>query len=169
MNGTRELWDTTGEIGKRSAAVFAAHKLDVPRTVDDLVQVVSQISGKPVIIERLGDERWERLTALWLAYPDQDVVLVRSTDSPLYQTHCVLHELAHIVYEHPGCADFATPGDVSTFVREGCTVRGRRLEPDTARVTTRHDTFEGEAESLARLLGRSLLRPRYLADEQAFG
>ncbi|MDO4144115.1 hypothetical protein [Clavibacter michiganensis] len=169
MSVARELWDTAGEIGKRSAAVFTVHKLDVPRTVDDLVQVVSQISGKPVLIERLGDERWERLTALWLSYPEQDVVLVRSTDSPLYQTHCVLHELAHIVYAHPGCADFATPEDVSAFVRDGCTVRGRRLEPDTARVTTRHDTFEGEAESLARLLGRSLLRPRYLADEQAFG
>ncbi|MBF4632693.1 hypothetical protein ITJ42_15850 [Clavibacter michiganensis subsp. phaseoli] len=165
----RELWDTTGEIEKRSAELFAAHKLDVPRTVDDLVEIVSRISGKPVLIERLGDERWERLTALWLAYPDQDVVLVRSTDSQLYQTHCVLHELAHIVYEHPGCSDFATPDDVTAFVQGGYTVRGRRIEPDAARVTSHHDTCEGEAESLARLLGRSLLRPRYLADEQAFG
>ena len=169
MTTVEGLWENRDEIAARSTAIFAANDLGVPRNMDELVGRVSEVSGKPVMIERLGDERWEKLTALWLNYPDTDVVLVRSTDSVLYQTHCILHELAHILYGHPGCSDLASTEAVQSLVGGGCTVRGRVLEPGNVRVVSRHGTIEGEAESLARLLGRSLLRPRYLADEQAFG
>lgn len=164
------MWAGGDDIAARCAEIFRANGLGSPQSMDELVSLVSAISGKPVIIEPLGDERWEKLTALWVSYPDSDIVLVRSTDTELYRTHCILHELSHIICRHPGCSDLASAEVVQSLITSGCTVRGRVLRPRDARVTPEHTaTIEGEAENLARLIGRSLLRPRYAADEKSFG
>ncbi|RFA17749.1 hypothetical protein [Subtercola boreus] len=167
---TESMWKGGHDIADRCARIFEDNGLGGPRNMEELVTRVSNISGKPVMIEPLGDERWETITALWVSYPASDLVLVRATDTHLYRTHCILHELAHIIYRHPGCSDLASAEVVQSLISDGATVRGRVVNPQAVRVASeRSETIEGEAENLARLLGRSLLRPRYAAGEKSFG
>lgn len=67
------MWRGGENIAARCAAMFHANNLGAPRSMDELLTLVSEISGKPVMIEPLGDERWEKVTALWFSYPDSDL------------------------------------------------------------------------------------------------
>lgn len=170
---TQTIWPTADQIKKRSKERFSSLGLAPDADLDQVVQRVAEGLGKPIRIEAVGDEKWETLTALLVETDDSANILVRHDDSQLYRNHCILHELAHIIYNHPGCRTAKATAPAIAHSDFSDRVLGRILELERGAHLTDVDSaaavIEGEAESLAYLLARRLLRPRHHADERVFG
>lgn len=69
----------------------------------DLAQRVAALAGKPITISACGDDTWDNVTAILSRSLDHIAVLVRASDSAVYQLHGVLHEFGHILLDHQGC------------------------------------------------------------------
>lgn len=171
-SNAKRIWVERDEIVARATQTFVQNDLAADRSLPALVDHVSALHGKPIDISATTDEDWDTLTALWVDYPDQAKIYYRSTDTELYRTHCILHELAHIALQHPGCNVLPEKKDLTGYHGAGV-VRGRFLEtspqsiPDVA--VSEREVMEGEAEHLAHLLSSTLFRPRFSEDEDVFG
>lgn len=166
------IWPTAAQIKQRSADKFASLDLAPDADLAYVVQRASEQLGKPIRIEAVGNEKWETLTALLVETDESANILIRHDDSQLYQNHCILHELAHIVYNHPGCRTAKATAPAMAHSDFSDKVRGRILALESGGLTEIEGAsaiIEGEAESLAYLLARRLLRPRHQADERVFG
>jgi hypothetical protein len=164
-----DLWASRPDIVARSESVFQSTNLAGVENLDGLVRRVAEIHGKPIEVHVTDDARLQSTTALWVDYPKMARIIVREIDSPLYRARGILHEAAHILFQHPGCNTARDHESVSEYVEEGGTVRGRMLATPHTTVLTADKTIEGEAEYLAHLLSRSLLQPAYISDERTFG
>lgn len=168
-----QAWVERAEIVARVNESFRRSGLSQAGSLRGLVEEVSRLHGKPIGIAATADTAWDTLTALWVDYPTKAQIFYRGSDSPLYQTHCVLHELAHIALQHPGCNVLRQQADLTRLAGADGVVRGRLLEQDPTGVpelaTDERQVMEGEAECLAHLLSSTLFRPRFHADEDVFG
>lgn len=135
-------------------------------TVESIVSLVSDLTGLTIEIDPLGDRDWETVTGLVLVNDNYARILVRKSDPRWYQLHVVLHELAHLLYGHSGCATLPTSFD-DLRKRGGATI--------LARGTVAHGgaspeaRMEREAEALSHRLSEFVLAPRFAADEAVFG
>ncbi|NQX18260.1 hypothetical protein [Rathayibacter sp. VKM Ac-2857] len=167
------LWFEHADVEARTALAFEQHRFQDDQTLDALVEHVADLHGKPIHVDAIDDTDWETLTALWVDFPHEAQILYRSTDTRLYQMHCILHELAHIVLRHPGCNVLGDDSSLASYRGTDGLVRGRLLETGSSEGIENADgdrrILEGEAEHLAHLLSRSLLRPRFREDEEVFG
>ncbi|PPF32453.1 hypothetical protein C5D04_10385 [Rathayibacter sp. AY1D2] len=167
------LWFEHAEVEARTAHAFEQHRFEDDQTLDALLEHVADLHGKPIHVDAIDDTDWETLTALWVDFPHEAQILYRSTDTRLYQMHCILHELAHIVLRHPGCNVLGDDSSLASYRGTNGLVRGRLLETGGSEDLENADgdrrILEGEAEHLAHLLSRSLLRPRFREDEEVFG
>lgn len=167
------LWFEHADVEARTAHAFEQNRFQDDRTLDALVEHVADLHGKPIHVDAIDDTDWETLTALWVDFPHEAQILYRSTDTRLYQMHCILHELAHIVLRHPGCNVLGDDSSLASYRGTNGLVRGRLLETGGSKDLENADgdrrILEGEAEHLAHLLSRSLLRPRFREDEEVFG
>ncbi|MFC4245002.1 ImmA/IrrE family metallo-endopeptidase [Gryllotalpicola reticulitermitis] len=110
---------------------------------DELVGYVTQTTRKNVRIQAIGDAHWRNATAALSRFPDQDLILIRYTDSPLYRTHSILHEFGHLLLGHDGCTQ--------------------------SKDTVRDDAHEQAAELLAYQLAQRLYRPGDYEDLRVLG
>jgi hypothetical protein len=167
------LWFEHADVAARTTQTFEENRFQDDQTLDALLKHVSDLHGKPINVDAIDDDDWQTLTALWVDFPDEAQILYRSTDTRLYQMHCILHELAHIALRHPGCNVLGDDSSVASYRGTNGVVRGRLLEAggleDLENVDGDRRILEGEAEHLAHLLSRSLLRPRFREDEEVFG
>ncbi len=141
------------------------HEPDAPTLVDqvlidlpdepvpsDLVSAVERAVGKSIVVERVGDSSWGALTGLLLETPKGVRILVRECDPPIYQLHCLLHELGHLVLQHADCASVHSERAVEEDV---VLARGRLLADRSSAAE------ELAAEAVAfRLAGRLLVKAR---------
>lgn len=166
-------WVHRADIEAAAIRSYRQHDLAGARTLPALVGQVAQLHGKPIGLTAISDFAWDTLTALWVDYPDRAQIFYRAADSPLYQTHCILHELAHIALQHPGCNVLPQEQDLTEYTNGGGAIRGRLLATDSLEVpnlaATPRQVVEGEAEHLAHLLSASLFRPTFSVDEDLFG
>lgn len=176
MNSPRAVpraWVERADIVARVSESFRRSGLSEAGSLSGLVEQVARLHGKPIGIAATADSAWDTLTALWVDYPTRAQIFYRGSDSPLYQTHCILHELAHIALQHPGCNVLRQQADLTRLAGPDGVVRGRLLEQDPIGVpelaTDERQVMEGEAECLAHLLSSTLFRPRFRADEDVFG
>ena len=135
----------------------------VPGKIDmeGLIEIVHVQIGKPIAIEMVGDQSWGTLTGLLLESESEARVLLRECDPPLYQSHCLLHELGHLLLRHGNCAsDFVPHNGAMT---KGVLVARGRLLSDPADA---HE--ELAAEAVAYSLARRLLRTESIPAD-AFG
>jgi hypothetical protein len=166
------IWPTAAQIKQRSADKFSSLDLAPDTDLAYVVRRASEQLGKPIRIEAVGNEKWETLTALLVETDASANILIRHDDSQLYQNHCILHELAHIIYNHPGCRTAKATAPAIAHSDFSDKVRGRILALQAggfSEIEGASAVIEGEAESLAYLLARRLLRPRHQADERVFG
>jgi len=110
---------------------------------EDLVRRVAEVGGKSIRIQAVGDEGWQNTTAALSRMADVDLILVRHTDSTLYQTHGMLHEFGHILNGDEGCAGSAVGS----------------VDPNR----------EQTAESIAHVLAHALYRPEDYEDQRVLG
>ncbi len=139
--------------------LFAA----VPGKVDmeGLIEIVHGQIGKPIAIEKVGDYSWGTLTGLLLESESEVRILLRECDPPLYQSHCLLHELGHLLLRHGNCASDFVPREGA--LAEGVLVARGRLLSDPADADE-----ELAAEAVAYSLARRLLRNESIPAD-AFG
>lgn len=167
------VWVEHGDIVARSLELFEFNALAVDRTLPALIAHVSELHGKPISISATTDDDWVTLTALWVDFPESAKIFYRAADTPLYQTHCILHELAHIIYRHHGCNVLAEDKNLEHYKGTEGIIRGRLVESSAEDMPRIEDAqrriMEGEAEQLAHLLSSSLFRPRFRDDEDVFG
>lgn len=116
-----------------------------------LLDIVQVQTGKPIAIEMVGDSSWGTLTGLLLESDSEVRILLRECDPPLYQSHCLLHELGHLLLRHGNCASDFVPHRGATT--EGVLVARGRLLSDPADADE-----ELAAEAIAYSLARRLLR-----------
>lgn len=166
------IWPTAAQIKQRSADKFTSLDLTPDADLAYVIRRAEERIGKPIRIEPVGNEKWETLTALLVETDESANILIRHDDSEIYQNHCILHELAHIIYNHPGCRTAKATAPAMAHSDFSDKVRGRILALESGEATEVEGAsaiIEGEAESLAYLLARRLLRPRHQADERTFG
>jgi len=132
-------------------------------TVESIVGRVADITGRSIQVDPLGDRDWETVTGLVLIQQKSARILIRKSDPRWYQLHVVLHELAHLLYGHTGCATLPTQFD--DLRRRDAVILARGASTPTAA----HDERESEAETLAERLSEIVLTPRFEADEKIFG
>lgn len=65
----------------------------------DFIRYISAQRGRRIYIRRLPLD--PELFGAWLPTPSADYIFVNSTVHPIHQLHCVLHEMAHILLNHP--------------------------------------------------------------------
>jgi hypothetical protein len=133
---------------------------------EELSDRVARLHGKPILIEPRADAMYGALKGLWVQEPDQSRILISSTDSRLYQVHCILHEYGHIIRDHPTCGAFPT-----SLLALGTPqkVRARQARPDWSTAVPGESAadvrIESEAEYIAYRLAADLFRPRGYDDE----
>lgn len=135
-------------------------------TVEDIVGLVSDLTNLTIEIDPVGDRDWETVTGLVLVNEGYARIIVRKSDPRWYQLHVVLHELAHLLYGHAGCATLPTAFD-DLRKRNGTTVLARGAVQVGA--TGPEAIMEREAEALSHRLSEFVLAPRFAADEAIFG
>lgn len=161
------LWQHQTSIAARVEQVYTDSEFPRDANLTDVIERVAELHGKPIRVEPVGDEEWETLTGLWVEHAHVARILVRATDTQLYQTHCVLHELGHILLRHPGCRTQKVAAIALEHAADLDGFRGRLLSSSDP-ADAMNAVIEGEAEHLAHLLARSLFRPRNAADERKF-
>lgn len=149
----------------RARQVFRRHGLASARTVQDLVRVAAEVSGKVVSVRDVDEPDLATVTALTYHFDNRSVIVLRERDDSYYRARGLFHEIGHILFGHSGCklltlqpqnTDTIDPPEV--WVSEANLTALYRDDPD-----------ELEAEALAALIGRHLLRPVFEADERVFG
>ncbi|MGW9159314.1 ImmA/IrrE family metallo-endopeptidase [Microbacterium sp. NPDC055665] len=129
-----------------------------------MVEIASAAAGRPVrAVQR--EETYDNYgSAFTYNFPDRSVIVVRESDHSFYQLWGLFHEVGHLIFGHRCSAlsalyrsPNAEDDDWRQFVRRN-----------------RHAHFgkgfqELEAEALALLVGRHLLKSRWRRDEVVFG
>lgn len=149
----------------RAMQVFRLYELASARTVQDLVRVAAEASGKVVSIRDVDEPNLGTVTALTYHFNNRSVIVLRQRDDPYYRARGLFHEIGHILFEHPGCKLLTLqPQNTNTIDPPEVWVSEANLT-----ALYRDDPHELEAEALATLIGRHLLRPVFEADERVFG
>lgn len=130
-------------------------ELDVPVPLDvqDLCRRVGDARGRPVELYPYPIEVPGPF-GLWFALADRDAIFYQQETVPWHQNHIILHELGHLLGEHPsdaGVADTATmtirrspPAGLTWREDDGGGVQRRR--------TCFEDRYEREAELYATII-----------------
>lgn len=163
-------WRDSPAAITRANELFERYDLGSVRSPEAMLDRVIAIGGKPITIEKTDDPAVTRTTALWLEFPEYSKILLRSGDRPYYQVRGLYHEFGHIIFGHPGCAGLASDTAQARYAG-GSIVRARALLPDDYDPDTEiaDAQTESEAEHLASLITRTLLRPIYRLEERVFG
>lgn len=141
--------------------------------ISAVVRRTAELIGTPISVEPAGDDRWEKLMGLTVAYldeygvPEKYGVLIRQQEI-YYQIYCVLHELSHLLFGHPP-SEIEAPQQLDVSERNGVLLHARFLVWDNEELTPAERRQEAEAEELARLLGTLVMHPRYRDGERTFG
>lgn len=76
-------------------------------TMTSVVHAASTFIGEPIKVVRKGDTGWSKLTGAAVRFNFGWIIFVRRSDSTLYQNHVILHEISHLVSEHPSCGIYS--------------------------------------------------------------
>jgi hypothetical protein len=148
------------QVRRTCETMLLALDLPVPFTVDAFCVNLGSARGRPVRLRAIPVEV-DAPCGLWVSTDEADYVFHQAGTSPLHQEHIILHELAHMIFDH------TRGGDSSDDLR-------RELFPDldpdvVSRVLARtsYDSLqEQQAETLADLIGAQAHRIPSSSPEQ---
>lgn len=124
-------------------------------SVEEFIEAVERMRGRRIVQLPLPERSPVGLCGLWLARPDDDLVLHRRCWDPTMEKHMVAHEVAHMLLGHDR---LTSPRELATMLA-GVDLGGEPGSPapvvQTARgASTYSDRAEYEAELLATLVMR---------------
>ncbi len=115
-------------------------------SLDELVEALQDRRQRPLRIVELADLNVsDGICALWLSTAGEDVVLHAHSDSALHRQQFVLHELAHMIFDHGDDHALATPDFLLPDI-----------EPGTRRRLLARRSLESDDEVLAERLADRL-------------
>lgn len=119
-------------------------------TTREFIAAVEQMRGRRIALLWLPDRTPVDLCGLWLARTDQDVVLRRRSSDPVYDTHILCHEVAHMLLDE-GIS--GSPAELATLLT------GAELgDTDTSVVqAARNGTYLDHAETKAEVLATMIM------------
>ncbi|MFJ4167834.1 hypothetical protein ACIPY5_19960 [Microbacterium sp. NPDC089698] len=159
----------------RDRADWLVGQLELPDGADleMIVGRVADLTGRRIDVEPVGDRDWETVTGLLLIDDTRARILSRRSDPRWYQFHTVLHELAHLLWGHPGCgtlpwrhAGMKHVGNARAVLARGVVTRDFERSIDYGNLDA---VVEAEAEKLAQLLSAIVLATPQARDEAVFG
>ena len=115
-------------------------------TLDGFARWLAKRRGRPIVFVP-----WEmppNLSGAWVASDGQDYIFFDQDTQPIHQTHIKLHEMAHMLCDHP---TLRVEPEQALLV----------ADPTISRIllrSTRSDQEELEAETLATLIQERILR-----------
>lgn len=80
-------------------------------TPNDVVEAVSKLIGKPIVLEATVDDRFKTTTGSFAVTLDFVFIVFRGIDPHSYQMHSLFHELGHLLSGHSYCARPASAPD----------------------------------------------------------
>lgn len=155
--GRRAEWASGGkavsrsDLRERCAAKLLEYGLAPPTTLDMLQQKIERARDRVirfVPVQTSGASK----CGLWISVGDTDLVLHEQATSPLHTLHIKLHELAHMLWGHPGTSPFA-PEFLRLVVPDLDPAAVRQVLGRGGDYTT--DAAEAEAEMTATLLAEA--------------
>ncbi|MCG6497030.1 regulator component [Kitasatospora sp. A2-31] len=121
-------------------------------TEEELVQAVSTLIGRPIIVEP-RDMKGNFACGLRERYSDREVISYEITASPLHRIQIIAHELGHILCGHPGSIRLADiPSDEELTDMTDWSILGVSAR------TSYESKDEQEAELMASLLIQRMYR-----------
>jgi hypothetical protein len=88
-----------GQVRRACETVLHALDVPVPFTVDAFCVNLGSDRGRPVRLRRIP-AGVDAPCGLWVSTGDADYVFHQTGTSPLHQEHIILHELAHMIFDH---------------------------------------------------------------------
>src|SRR6266536_4497297 len=97
--------------GSGNASLVSAAKLKLrelslelpsPFSTDALCALISKRRVRPIMIHEVDHLPFDGPCGLWVEFDDADHILVSRGASESHQAHIVVHELAHVLYDHQG-------------------------------------------------------------------
>jgi hypothetical protein len=137
----------------RWAERLRASRIVIPEPFDMDAFCTHLVQRRDRAIELVPAALGGDLTGLWVPLADADLVFFEQATTPLHQVHIQLHEIGHLLCDHPHA-----PG-AETFRRLMPHLDLDRLERLLARAGYQEDA-EREAEWFARAVGCGILRYR---------
>jgi len=156
--------DRTDSIARDVHAAITAGGLNGLPTLAAIIDRVATLHGKPIRLEQVGDAEWGSLTGLWVETPAVSRIFTRRTDPVAYQVVCALHEVMHILLNHPSC--LPTISELGLSLPPGAR---RARNAGSAFISRVQASYESEAEFGARVLAQALLHGLEDPVERRFG
>ena len=123
--------------------------LPEPFNLTELCRSVSISRGRPLHVRGIpGPASRARPCGIWIATDDEDWVFVDQQTSPLHRQHIVLHELAHMLCNHPA-ADLPENDMLRRLFPD--------LSPAMVRTVLSRSSYQSEYEREAELLASLIL------------
>ncbi|MGH6918749.1 MAG: hypothetical protein ACREJ0_13725, partial [Geminicoccaceae bacterium] len=89
----------TGQVRQKCEAKLRSLALPRPFTIDAFCDALARDRGRPVRLVPMPSGV-DTPCGLWLSTAEADYVFHQVATSPLHQEHIVLHELAHMIFDH---------------------------------------------------------------------
>lgn len=138
---------------------LAGLRLPLPFALDAFCRELALRRGRPLTVADMPSVH-DGPTGAWIATDDADYVFVDQGARALHREHIVLHELAHMIFDHgaaPGLGEHDAAALLPAFTSETVArVLGR------SRYT---DVQEREAELLATMIAQQAQRPAQRDEE----
>jgi len=117
-------------------------ELPDPFTIDAFRTALSRERGRPIRLASMPDGA-ESPCGVWISTADADWVFHKVTTSSLHQEHIILHELAHMIFDHKTVR--GSPEDLHARLLPD-------LDPQVVASTLARMSYSSEQEQQAEML-----------------
>ncbi|MGY4541383.1 hypothetical protein ACVWY0_001292 [Arthrobacter sp. UYNi723] len=84
-------------------AVVEALNLGENVTFEELLAIVTEAHGKPIVLKDIENSLIPTVTGLWVEKDTKSIILLPSGDHKLHRIHAACHEFGHMLLGHDGC------------------------------------------------------------------
>jgi hypothetical protein len=137
----------TGQVRQKCEAKLRSLALPRPFTVDAFCDALARERGRPVQLVPMPSGMGTPC-GLWLSTAEVDYVFHQVATSPLHQEHIILHELAHMIFDHA-----AVRGPTDELRKRLLPALDPEMVAAVLTRTSYTSEQEQEAETLADLIG----------------
>ncbi len=159
-----ESYDEPFDVTAVVSTMIDRLDLEPGMSIKEVVDSVSAIYRKPIVLHAVSDNRLRQLTGLFRDTPTRGYVSFRLSDPLSYQLHCICHALGHAAFQHEDCEVLRGTGidltDGGTLGERVIGARGRGLTRSVSELV---------AEEFAYRLMTHLLGAELEAEEDVFG
>ncbi|MDQ3406005.1 MAG: hypothetical protein M3548_21870 [Actinomycetota bacterium] len=136
---------SVGKVRKRCAAMLDSLRLPQPFSASALCAAIAEQRGRPLYVHPIDahEDSGGLPCGMWVATDIADHIFVEQHTSAFHQDHIILHELAHMLFEHSVVDLYDEPEQV---VVDG------EVDPSAVRQVLLRTSYTTEQEQEAELL-----------------